>query len=79
MMIRSEAPVVPVHFSHEEGDFTMTSRIALGASLSVALLLGGTLAAESLESGPAVGKNIPGPFNPLNVTGKSAGQKVCQV
>jgi hypothetical protein len=30
-----------------------------------------------LKSGPQVGATVPGPFHPLNVTGKSAGQKNC--
>jgi hypothetical protein len=51
----------------------------VGASLAGVLLIGGILAAEGLKSGPQVGKNIPGPFHPLNVTGSNAGQKFCQV
>ncbi|MFL5242001.1 MAG: hypothetical protein ACJ8FY_07825 [Gemmataceae bacterium] len=57
----------------------MKHGIAKGASLALALLVGSVWAAESLESGPQVGKNVPGPFNPLNVTGESAGKKVCQI
>jgi hypothetical protein len=57
----------------------MNRRVALGASLAVALLVGGALAAEGLKSGPQPGsKKIP-PFNPLNVTGKFAGTKQCLV
>jgi hypothetical protein len=52
---------------------------AIGASLALALLAGGVLAAEGLKSGPQVGESLPGPFHPLNVTGSGAGQKVCQV
>ncbi len=49
--------------------------------VSVAVLLGGSVLAadEPLKSGPQVGQTIPGPFNPLNVTGPSAGEKACQV
>jgi hypothetical protein len=50
----------------------------LGASLAV-LLASSALAAAPLKSGPQVGQIIPGPFNPLNVTGDNAGEKVCQV
>jgi hypothetical protein len=57
----------------------MTHRIAMGASLAVALLVGAALAADALESGPKVGNKIPGPFNPLNVTGEDAGEKRCLV
>jgi hypothetical protein len=42
------------------------------------MLAAGVLAGE-LQSGPAVGKSIPGPFHPLNVTGAKAGEKFCQV
>jgi len=48
-------------------------------SLAVALLAGSVIAAEGLKSGPQEGKNIPGPFHPLNVTGSAAGQKNCLV
>jgi hypothetical protein len=57
----------------------MRSRIAVGASLTVALLVGGVMAAESLKSGPQVGKSCGMPFEPLNVTGKFAGNKRCLV
>jgi hypothetical protein len=57
----------------------MKSRIAVGAALTAVLLVGSAWAAGSLESGPQKGKNIPGPFHPLNITGSGAGQKLCQV
>ena len=57
----------------------MNARYTLGASLAVALLAGCVVAADSPKSGPQVGQSIPGPFNPLNVTGSAAGRKVCQV
>jgi hypothetical protein len=53
--------------------------MAAGTSLALALFVAGAWGAERLESGPQVGKQIPGPFNPLNVTGPDAGQKRCQV
>jgi hypothetical protein len=52
--------------------------IPLGVSLAV-LLAGSALADEPLQSGPQVGKASGGPFNPLNVTGENADEKVCQV
>ena len=58
-----------------------TSR-ALAAFAAAALLVGvpaaGALAGD-LKSGPEVGKTIPGPFHPLNVTGAKAGEKHCLV
>ena len=57
----------------------MRSRYAVGASLATVLLVGSLIAAEGLKSGPQVGQSIPGPFNPLNVTGSAAGRKVCQI
>ena len=57
----------------------MNVRYTLGASLAVALLVGGAIAAEALKSGPQPGNPVPGPFNPLNVTGSQAGKKACQV
>ncbi len=55
--------------------FRTTSR----ASLAAVLLLSSACAAGDLKSGPQVGKAVPGPFNPLNVTGPDAGSKRCQV
>jgi hypothetical protein len=57
----------------------MKKSLTLGASLTVALLAGGVVAAESLKSGPQVGDPIPGVFHPLNVTGRAAGKKACQI
>jgi hypothetical protein len=54
-------------------------KLHLVAGLAVALLAGSVLAAEKIESGPQVGKKIPGPFHPLNVTGAKAGEKNCLV
>jgi hypothetical protein len=56
----------------------MKYRIA-GASLALALLVGSSLLAAELKSGPQVGSsNIPA-FNPLHCTGKGAGGKTCLV
>jgi hypothetical protein len=57
----------------------MKHRIAVSTSLALVLLAGSLVAAEALKSGPQPGQNVPGPFNPLNVTGKNAGTKTCQV
>jgi hypothetical protein len=57
----------------------MRNSLTLGASLAVALLVSSSFAADELKSGPQVGKNIPGPFHPLNCNGDNAGKKACQV
>ena len=57
----------------------MKKSLTIGASLTMALLAGGVFAAESLKSGPQAGDDIPGVFHPLNVTGRSAGKKACQI
>lgn len=57
----------------------MRHRAAAGVSLAFALLIGSAWAADALQSGPQPGDNVPGPFNPLNVTGDDAGTKQCQV
>ncbi len=54
-----------------------TSRILAG--LAIVLLASSVLAAEKIASGPQVGKTIPGPFHPLNITGAAAGEKNCLV
>jgi hypothetical protein len=46
--------------------------------LGLALLATVAVAAEPVKSGPQPGEKVPGPFRPLNVTGPSAGEKVCQ-
>jgi hypothetical protein len=58
---------------------TMKYRTLLGSSLTLALVASCLGAGETLKSGPQVGDKVPGPFNPLNVTGSAAGQKACQV
>jgi hypothetical protein len=64
---------------YEEVGSIMKARIAVGASVALALLVGSVMAADAFQSGPQVGSNVPGPFHPLNVTGANAGQKACQV
>jgi hypothetical protein len=47
--------------------------------LSLAAVVGtGVFAGEALKSGPQVGQS-PGAFDPLHVTGESAGEKSCLV
>jgi hypothetical protein len=62
---------------HKEFCLMTKVRIAGGSLLSLALVVGLTLAGENIKSGPPVGKQVPGPFHPLNVTGESAGEKAC--
>ncbi len=57
----------------------MNRRIVRGASLAIVLLTGSLMAGEGLKSGPQPGDMVPGPFNPLNVTGDNAGSKACQI
>jgi hypothetical protein len=55
----------------------MKQRIAIGTLLALGLLAGGILAAEALVSGPQVGKDVPGPFHPVNINGEKAGERFC--
>jgi hypothetical protein len=57
----------------------MKRAMSLGALLALSVMVGHAWAEETLESGPPVGRDIPGPFKPLNVTGAFAGKKECQV
>jgi hypothetical protein len=57
----------------------MRYKTLLGSSLTAALLVCSAFAAEDLKSGPQVGSTKIPAFNPLNVTGKQAGTKTCQV
>jgi hypothetical protein len=57
----------------------MNYRLAVGASLALALLAGGVMAEASLKSGPQVGSKVVVPFNPLHVNGPTAGGKQCLV
>jgi hypothetical protein len=56
----------------------MRRSIMPGASLAAVLLLGGTLVAEGLKSGPPEGSGVSA-FHPFNATGRFAGQKQCLV
>ena len=57
----------------------MKHRIVMGVFTIAVLAAAGAVAGDSLKSGPPVGKSIPGPFHPLNVTGAKAGEKHCLV
>jgi hypothetical protein len=57
----------------------MTHRIAVGASLAVALVVSAALAKETVKSGPQVGSSRIIPFNPLHATGPDEGKKLCLV
>lgn len=57
----------------------MKQRIAVRASMALALLVSYAMAADALKSGPQVGESIPGPFNVLNCSGKESGKSNCQV
>lgn len=56
----------------------MHNRVKFGAFAAAMLGFAGLVYAD-VESGPPVGKNIPGAFHPTNVTGKQAGKKHCLV
>lgn len=53
-----------------------THRI-VGMSLGCALLVSAVFAAGTVESGPRINEDVPGPFHPYNVTGSAAGKKNC--
>ena len=56
----------------------MKRYFAVGA-FALAALVTSSVADDALKSGPPTGKNIPGAFHPLNVTGSAAGKKNCLV
>lgn len=51
----------------------------VAAFVASGLIAAITVAGEpaAIKSGPQVGKEVPGPFHPLNVTGANAGKKHC--
>jgi hypothetical protein len=57
---------------------TMKHCLTFAACLVLALLAGTALADGALKSGPQVGDEVAA-FEPLNVTGAYAGDRVCQV
>ncbi len=53
----------------------MLTRLLTGTA--ALFLVTGVFAAGSATSGPQVGKEVPGPFHPLNINGAEAGKKNC--
>lgn len=51
----------------------------LGSALCGTLMITAFALAGDLKSGPAVGKTLPGPFNPLHLNGPDTDKKVCLV
>lgn len=49
----------------------------LFASAAAVALVAGFASAAEVKSGPQPGEEVPGPFTPLNITGKKAGEKYC--
>ena len=47
------------------------------ATVALMGIVGGLVAADTVKSGPQAGEQLPGPFSPLNINGKSAGEKNC--
>jgi hypothetical protein len=56
----------------------MRTSIAVGATLVIALLVGGAIAEETLKSGLQPGDGCT-PFEPKHVTGPNAGTALCLV
>ena len=56
----------------------MNQRVAIGASLALAMLAASIMAASPLQSGPQPGAKLSA-FEPLHVNGPTAGQHVCLV
>ena len=52
---------------------------SLTSVAAVLCILPASLWAADIKSGPDVGKDLPGPFHPFNVTGKEAGNFHCVV
>jgi hypothetical protein len=57
----------------------MRKRYVIAAFALTVLSAACGVAADGLESGPQVGKAVPGPFHPTNITGPMAGKKYCLV
>jgi hypothetical protein len=55
----------------------MNQRMGIKVLVAVALLAGVAMAADGLQSGPPVGEELPGTFQPVNITGPDAGSKTC--
>lgn len=46
-------------------------------SLTAVVMVCGLAVAGEIKSGIQVGDKVPGPFEPINITGESAGEKAC--
>ena len=57
----------------------MKYRMLAGVISTAVLVVAGATAGDAPKSGPQVGEKLAGPFHPLNVTGKKAGEKHCLV
>ena len=57
----------------------MKYRMMAGVMTAAVLAIAGATAGDAPKSGPQVGEKLAGPFHPLNVTGKKAGEKHCLV
>jgi hypothetical protein len=57
----------------------MKKCMVAGAFAVALLAVAGVTAGDALKSGPQVGKNLPGPFHPLNCTGAKVDEKHCLV
>jgi hypothetical protein len=53
--------------------------LPLSSFLATTLLLGSTVAAEGLKSGPQPGSPVPGAFSPLHANGPDEGRNRCLV
>ena len=65
-------------FHPRKDSYTMKKSFAVGAVALAALLAAGVMAEEALRSGLQIGES-PTPFDPLHVTGPTAGEKSCLV
>lgn len=51
--------------------------VSAASLIGLLAVAGLVLASEALVSGPQVGQKVPGPFEPLNINGPTAGEKQC--
>jgi hypothetical protein len=55
----------------------MKKIIVAATVVGLVVVAGTSLGQDAIKSGPQVGQKVPGPFHPVNVTGKFAGEKHC--
>jgi hypothetical protein len=77
--INGIASICSVAVQHYKEMDTMNLNRILTLGLALALSATVALAADkaAVKSGPQVGEELAGPFHPLNVNGKKAGEKAC--